>query len=511
MRYLLIAYLLAIYVMMPAGFAQAKDAYPKPGSGPVKLLSLSELIQQVVAQNQQIQIQKAQWDIKQAEEAGTHGIFEPEFVSSAEYEDNSQRNTVQEAINRLGEEIYVERNWDYSFSLEGLVPTGGKISLDYDYSDLSNTVTKTAADEDNEYQMYLGVSARQPLLKNAGIKTTRTGIYVAKSETKESFQAYRREMMRKVSEAATVYWDFYRAQENLILAEESVRIAEKILTDNRQRHRTGKMAKTEVLEAQAGVASRKTLVSEAQHEHREAANRLSKVLSVAPAHDRVQFVVTDKPVVEKLDLDDRAILKKAFELQPEYLEARERLNKADIKLAFAKNQRWPELDLIGSYGFNGLDFSRSGSWEQIRDGDFETWSVGIEFRVPIGGGVKTRSQLRKAKLEIKSQLLALKDIEVIVTNNIDTALHQIISAEEQRQYADSIVELRKRLLDAELARLDAGKSSTRLMLEKEDDYRFAKEFALKNNVDLQTALIELELAGGTILLNHNIEIMDIES
>ena len=48
------------------------------------------------------------------------------------------------------------------------------------------------------------------------------------------------------------------------------------------------------------------------------------------------------------------------------------------------------------------------------------------------------------------------------------------------------------------------------MLEKEDDYRFAKEFALKNNVELQTALIELELAGGTILLNYDIEIMDIE-
>jgi outer membrane protein len=289
-----------------------------------------------------------------------------------------------------------------------------------------------------------------------------------------------------------------------------VQIAEKILVDNRQRHRTGKMAKTEVLEAMAGVASRKTLASEAKHEHRETANRLSKVLSVPPSQKSQRFEATDKPVVDNLDFDDQVILQRAFELQPEYLEARERLNKADIKLAFAKNQRWPELDLIGSYGFNSLDFSRSGSWDQIQNGDFETWSVGVEFRVPIGGGVKTRSELRKAQLEIKSQLLTIKDIEVIVTNNIDTALHQIASAEEQRQYADGIVGLRKRLLDAELARLDAGKSSTRLMLEKEDDYRNAKEFALKNNVELQTALIELELAGGTILLNHNIEIMDTE-
>jgi outer membrane protein len=494
----------------PVGHATGLSKSSVIKAGAVKRISLTELIRRVVVQNQQIQIQEAQWGIKQAEEAGTHAIFEPEFVSSAEYEDNSQRNTVQESINRLGEEVYTERNWDYNFTLEGLVPTGGKVSLGYEMRDLSNSVTKSVADEDDEYEMFLGVNLRQPLLKNAGIETTKTAIRVAQRESQASFQEYRQEMMRKVSEAASVYWDFYQAQENLVLIRESVRIAEKILIDNRQRHRTGKMAKTEVLEAMAGVASRKTLYSEAQHEHRETANRLSKVLSIPPSQKSLRFEATDKPVVDNLDFDEQAILKRAFELQPAYLEAHERLNKADIKLAYAKNQRWPELDLVASYGFNGLDFSRSESWDQIKNGDYETWSVGLEFRVPIGGGVKSRSELRKAKLEIKSQLLELKDIEVIVNNNIDTALHQIASSDEQRQYAEGIVELRKRLLDSELARLDAGKSSTRLILEKEDDYRNAKEFALKNNVELQTALIELELTGGTILLTHNIEIMDTE-
>ncbi len=316
--------------------------------------------------------------------------------------------------------------------------------------------------------------------------------------------------MQTVNEATGVYWDFYQAQESLALIEESVRIAEKILIDNRHRHRTGKMAKTEVLEAQAGVASRKTLSSEAQHKYRQAANRLYKLLAVQPSQKRPHFEATEKPVVDKPEFDDQKILKQAFELQPVYLEAREELKKADIKLAFAKNQLWPELDLVGSYGFNGLDFSRGGSWDQIKNGDYETWTVGVEFRVPIGGGIKNRSELKKAQLEIKSQLLALKDIEVNVTNNIDTALHHIESAEEQRRHAEGIVDLRKQLLDAELARLNAGKSSTRLILEKEDDYRKAKEFALENSVELQTALTELDLAGGTILLNHDVEIMDVE-
>ena len=522
MRYLLLISLLIFLTAAQVGFAQDRDtiapvataadsaAISENGTEAVKRLSLRDLIHQVVAQNQQIQIQKAQWDIKQAEEAGTHAIFEPEFASSTMYEDNSQRNSVQESINRLGQDVYKERNWDYSYTLEGLVPTGGKISLDYDMRDLSNSVTKSVADEDDEYQMYLGFSVRQPLLKNAGIGTTKTAIHIAQSESQASFQEYRQKMMQTVGEATDVYWDFYQAQENLALIQESVRIAEKLLIDNRERHRTGKMAKTEVLEAMAGVASRKTLSSEAQHKYHKAANRLRKLLSVPPSQERLRFEATDKPVVDNLDFDDQKIMKEAFELQPAYLEAREEMKKADIKLAFAKNQRWPELDLIGSYGFNGLDFSRSGSWNQIINGDYETWSVGAEFRVPIGGGVKSRSDLRKAQLETKSQLLALKDIEVIVTNNIDTALHHIASAEEQRQYADGIVELRKQLLEAEIARLNAGKSSTRLILEKEDDYRNAKAFALQNTVELQTALTELDLAGGTILLNHNIEIMDVE-
>jgi len=163
----------------------------KSEAGAVKRLSLSELIQRVVAQNQQIKIQKAQWDIKQAEEAGTHAIFEPEFITSAEFEDNRQKNTPQESLNRLGEDVYKERNWDYSFTLEGLVPTGGKLSLGYDLSELSNSVTKSLTDEDDEYQMYLGFSVRQPLLKNAGIGTTKTAIHIAQSDSQASFQEYR--------------------------------------------------------------------------------------------------------------------------------------------------------------------------------------------------------------------------------------------------------------------------------------------------------------------------------
>ena len=226
MRYLLLIGFFIFYAGVHASPALDRDANaaivaaagPSASSvteaGSVKRLSLTELIHRVVTQNQQIQIQKAQWDIKQAEEKGTHAIFEPDFVTSAEYEDNSKQNTPQESLNRLGENVYTERNWDYSVGLEGLVPTGGKVNLGYELRQLSNTVTKDLTDEEDEYEMYLGLSVRQPLLKNAGIETTKTAIRVAQKESQVSFQEYRREMMQTVSKAAAVYWDFYRTQEN---------------------------------------------------------------------------------------------------------------------------------------------------------------------------------------------------------------------------------------------------------------------------------------------------------
>jgi len=166
-----------VYRDKNAAIATSAGPAERSGSpaGVVNRLSLSELIHRVVAQNRQIQIQQAEWDIKQAEEKGTHAIFEPDFVTTAEDEDNSKKNTPQESLNRLGEDVYTERNWYYRVEIEGLVPTGGKVNLGYELRQLSNIVTKDLTDEEDEHEVYLGLNVRQPLLKNAGIETTKTG------------------------------------------------------------------------------------------------------------------------------------------------------------------------------------------------------------------------------------------------------------------------------------------------------------------------------------------------
>lgn len=493
-----------LLVASPAPILSAPLQEAAPGE--VKRLDLAELVRLVVQQNQRIQMQRAQFAIKQVEEEKTHAIFEPSFVASFQLEDSTLRNTAEESTNRLFDSIYSKRNWDYSAAVQGLAPTGARYKLSYTLRDLSNSVGDQLYGQD-EHQMSLGVSLRQPLLKNAGVGITRSGIDAAGFESRAAYHDYRRDMMKTVGEAAQIYWSYYQAQEKLKLRQESVDIAEKILNDNRERLRTGKMAETEVLEASAGVAARQSLLSEAAYELRDTESHLRRVLAISSVAQGSPVEVNETPVASAPALDRAVILQKSFEYRPDYLAALERLNQADVKIAYARNQRWPELDLIASYSLNGLDFSRGGAWGQIEDTNYAAWAVGMEFRLPLQGGIESRSELKKQELEKKRQLWALKDIEVSLANGVDTALHKVTSAAQQLDYANSSLALRKQLLEAEKARLQAGKSHSRQVLEKEDSYRIAFEEALESRVRLQTALIELQQADGSILLNNGVEIL----
>lgn len=471
-------------------------------------LSLHELVKAVVLRNNKIQIQKTDLSIKQAEEDKTHSIFEPEFVASIEIEDNSQRNSVEESLSRSLASTYNERNWDYAVSINGYIPTGAKYNLGYNLRDLSNTVTQSLVNEDNEYQMYLGISITQPLLKNAGVDITKARIHAAETETIAAFHDLRLEMMQTIYKAVQTYWNYYQAQEKLKLVQDSIRIADKVLVDNRERHRTGKMAETEIYEAMIGLASRKALLHQVEQEHLSAANSLRSILSIAVSSPPLEIRISDLPAAKPAPINRDDFMQRAFQLQPAYLATQAKLLQADIKLSFAKNQCWPELDLSASYGLNGLDFEHKGSLRQLRDAEYDAWSLGMEFRIPLLGGIENRGELNKVKLEKQRLLTALKDVEIKLTNDIDTGIHNMANASERARYANDIVEIQKKLLDTELARLHAGKSTSRLVLEKEDNYRNALETALKDKINLQTALDDLDLAGGTILLKHGVEIME---
>jgi outer membrane protein TolC len=433
-------------------------------------------------------------------------IFEPEFVSAYQHEENRYRTTTKEKVSLGFVDVFDERNNDLDLAIEGLVPTGARLRLGYKMQDLFNSLT----DGDHEMKTFLGAELTQPLLKNGGVDATMAKIRITEADSDMEFQTYRLQQINTLSEAASAYWDLYFSQEKYNIRTASVQIAEKILEDSKVRVRTGKMAKTEVLEAEAGVFFRKSLEVQARQDIIAAMNALRTLFSSSAADKKIEIKVADRIEIDQLELSLNSSLEKASKLNPEYVASLRKLEREDVRVTFFKNQRWPQLDLKSSYGLNGLDNSVGDANRDNVDGDFPSWSVGFELRIPLGGGQKSRSELTIAKNRKQQALLEAKTVEVTVVNSIDTAIRNVHSTLEQVMHYGSVARLNKLLLAAEIARLKEGKSNSRLVLDKEENLHRAKEAAIESLVNYKKALLGLEVAEGSLLLNIGIEAKEVD-
>ncbi len=476
------------------------------GSELIKM-SLRDFVRLVREKNEQISFQDSELAISREAVKGAKAIFEPAFVGSYQYQDDKRKNTVQEVVSYGFIPDFQEKSNYYQTAVEGLVPTGGRLRVGYSLRDFSNNIEERF-DVDRESVSVLGVSVTQPLLRGGGVTATMAGIKVAQADVDIALQDYRGQMMRVIAQAIAGYWDLHLAREKYKVRKESERNAEEILKDNIVRVKTGKMAETEVLEAEAGLALRKSLVSEAKQMIIAATNTLRTFISSSAGETMADVEPTETLSLVDVKFDFSESLAKAFKRRAEYLSSLKKMEREDIRLVFARNQTWPQLDLKGSYNMNGLARTPGNSWEDAWTRDFATWSVGVELRIPLGGDKKSRSEVEATKQRKRQALLELKAVEVSLSNTLDTALQSVRYTREQVGHYAEITEMNRRLLEAEKARLQAGKSNTRVVLEREENLNEAKEQEVESLVRYKKSLLQLELAEGSLLVHYGVEVAE---
>ena len=482
---------------------------PAHKTDPLKTMSISlrDFVRLVREKNEQIGFQDSELAISREAVKGAKAIFEPAFIASYQYQEDKRRSTVQEMVSQGLVPEFQERSGNYQAAVEGLVPTGGRLRMGYSMRDFSNNIDERYGVE-RESQTVFGASLTQPLLRGGGVTATMAGIKVAQTDADIAFQNYRGQMMRVIAEAIAGYWELSLARKKYEVRKESERNAEEILRDNIVRVKTGKMAQTEVLEAEAGLALRRSLVSEAKQAIIAAVNNVRTFISSSAGGTTAEIEPAERLYLEETKLDFTGSLAKAFKLRAEYLSSLKKMEREDIRLVFAENQIWPQVDLKASYNMNGLADTPGNSWDDTMRRDYETWSVGLELRFPLGGDKKSRSEMEATRQRKRQALLELKAVEVSLANALDTAIQGVRNVREQALYYAGVVDMNKRLLAAEVARFEAGKSNSRLLLEREEELNKAKEAEIESLVRYKKSLFQLELAEGSLLVNHGVEVME---
>jgi len=479
-------------------------------------LGLADMVKRVLERNETTQEKLLALEASHHKHLAEQGIFEPEAFAAFSREVNNRQNNTEQAASADNIPVLQETNDTYSGGLEALVQTGARLRLGYTLTDMRNNIPITITNsiltsplsvlQGNQWQTFFGLTVNQPLLKNFGPAATMAGIRVAALSSKIAFQEYRRQLMTAVSTAEATYWNLYLAQEQVRFFEESVRTAETVLKDNRTRFDAGKGSELEMLEAEAGLGLRRAKLGEAQQKVVEAMNRVHSLCAERIRESTPRLRAVDVPMLRADLRDYEKFSQSALELNPDYLIQQEKVDQELVRLGYARNQRLPELDLKGAYGLNGLGQTPGESWDAVSRENYASWSIGVEFRVPLEGGTKTRHELSAAELQVQSAEMALHGLQTEIFNGLDTTRHKALSLRESVASYESSVSYNQSLLDSALTRLEAGKLESRKVFEIESDLFEAKNSVVESLVRYQIALLEMEVVQGSLLEKRNLEV-----
>ena len=465
-------------------------------------IGLTEYLARVWQNNETVQMHMLESAAAGEREQAERGIFDPVFFMDTEAVDKRRPNT-SEQIRSTFSAVFNERNRVYQGGVEQLISTGAKFKLGYSVSHLENNYI--TGPEDGEFLTTFGLNFTQPLLKNGGKTVTFAGIRAAAVQSEVTFQTYRKGIMELMVRAEAAYWDLYQAQEQVNVARDSVRVARTLLADNKKRLEVGKGNELDVLQAESGLSSRQAVESEAVQRLQDSQSRVATFLSQSWAADRSEIRATDKPNLKAVSPSFGELWPEVPMTNPDYLGAIKQAELEGLRVTYAKNQSKPELNLRGGYGASHVSSNAGTSMNLLSDQKFPSWSIGMEFRMPLGSRRGFHDK-RAAELRAESAGRALDNLGVQLSNGLRAALESVRSYRENQPRYQKVVDANSEVLKNQLARLDAGKTDSREVLRAEDDLFRSRISVIENIVRYQRATLDLDYLQGIVLKKRNLDL-----
>jgi len=193
-------------------------------------------------------------------------------------------------------------------------------------------------------------------------------------------------------------------------------------------------------------------------------------------------------------------------MNPDYLGLELERRQNEIRHKVARNQKLPLLDLTGGYSVSGIGTSPGASHRQTQQNDFPAWNVSLQFRMPLAGNKRARRQAESARLQLEASRLAVEGAAVEIGNLIESSLQGVRAARDSVEHYQKVVDFNKKLLETELARLEVGKTTSRVVFETESDLFESRINYLRGLAMFERAVLQLHTIVGVGLKKREMEI-----
>ena len=343
----------------------------------------------------------------------------------------------------------------------------------------------------------------QPLLAGGGVDFAMAPIRIARIQEQNSQLQLKSLVSDQITQTITGYRTLLQAQEQLRIAIEALRRARDLSSVNQALFAAGRLAQVELIQAETSIAQQELSLLGARNQH--AAARLALLTLLAVNQSQMIWAV-ERPAAESARVDPARAMAMAAANQPDYLRTLLALEVGRINLDVARNQRLWDVSLVAGTGLGAqrTDLARTlGALAEVRN-DF---NIGLQFNIPLGQIAREQPEvnatiaLRQSELAIEQARDRLRQAVEDVVRNIDTLRRQAELARRARELAGL-------QLEAELLKLQAGRSSNFQVVSFQGSLQAAESAELSAVIAYANSLTQLDQVLGTTLDTWRISLND---
>ena len=512
------------------------------GMRDVQKLTLGEAIEMVLENNLEVEFNRVEVKIEEARRRFAAGVFDPTLNASASREslqrpDITSNLTQVESLLQTAQIRAIEENTrqlqilnrepitpftDFDnrrivvfeqdadraeASLGFRTPLGTRAALTAREAKIRTTFEGDRRNIQPFYQAFGGIEIRQPLLKDFGPAANLADVRVARISQRVAEMVWEKSVSDALAAVLGNYFDMLFAQADLRVKQDAIAADTKLMEQNQRRLELGFMSPIDVQQARAQISLdvEQQLLSKNLFMERQFALRrlITREANESASRIFLPIETSDLPMPR---LDRATLLATAFNERLDYLAAVTDAEKQDIRLRFARNQLWPQLDVLGTYGYNGLGDTERDARSRALSSQAPQWSFGVQFSIPFGN-VQARAQLAAINGFKEQAILKIRQSEVLVTVDVDTALSRIETSRQRLKTARQTRELNEEAVRIAYKRLEEGQISSFDLIEQQRRVYDARSRELGARADLNKSVATLWQATGTVLERMGVEVV----
>ncbi|HEU5080544.1 MAG TPA: TolC family protein [Opitutaceae bacterium] len=470
------------------------------------LVTLDDAIRRALAKSFTLRIEEMNTPISQARVTAAWGKFDPTLQVSYTYsEDASPQSTDPYGTTRPPNSLAVADVYDVG--VNGLMPWGLRYNIGG-----NGTVTRgTYNNYTHQYYSFAGVTFEQPLLRDFGFGANLADIRIAKNDKRRSEWQYKQAITDTITEVVFAFNELHFAKQRLRVALRSRALAAGLVEENQKHFKVGDRSEYDVISARARVAQREEAILIGERAVANQTNELRQLLSNQTDMSLIALPldIADPGEPAMTPVDAAADFRRALIDRPDYQEARLLVERGRLNRAYVGNQRLPELNIVGSFGYNGFGTSWPQSRSDLEDRERRSYTAGVVLRVPLTF-TQQRGRYREAKLLEQQAALREQQLEQTVLVDVVNAAGQIETTRKRMVAAARARELMQQTLDSEIKKLRAGTSSTFVVLEIQEQLAQAEIADYRAKTDANRALAEYDRQLGNTLRRWHVHLSEPE-